>query len=105
MPSLDQRPQTRHSSTVTSDAYEGMNRQHFLDYVVGKPTTDERGDNGISQRIVGLLFHEYRRTLQKEQAARQGRMVRDCYERPDNGDATVNYRSKTYATGDLETLV
>ncbi len=54
--------QRRHSYTAF-DTLETCTRQHYLNYVVRAyddpvPTQENSGEAGVSQRIVGVLFHE-----------------------------------------------
>jgi len=82
MPSLDQRPQTRHSSTVTPHLRPTRNAPTALpDYVVNG-FSDYRengyGGDGISQRIVGLLFHDTAEIAAKEQAAERAEWYAIC---------------------------
>ena len=67
-------PALRHSYT-SLEAYESCPRQHYLDYVVNAfedyqvYNDDESGYEGISQRDVGLLFHDTAEIAAMENAA------------------------------------
>ena len=73
-------PALQHSYT-SLEAYEECPRQHFLDYVVNG-FSDYRengyGGDGISQRIVGLLFHDTAEIAAKEQAAERAEWYAIC---------------------------
>jgi superfamily I DNA/RNA helicase len=65
-------PALQHSYT-SLEAYKSCPRQHYLDYVVNAFTdcqeSDTEGDDGISQRDIGLLFHDTAEIATKENAA------------------------------------
>jgi len=73
-------PALQHSYT-SLEAYEECPRQHFLDYVVNG-FSDYRengyGGDGISQRIIGLLFHDTAEIAAKEQAAERAEWYAIC---------------------------
>ena len=73
-------PALQHSYT-SLEAYEECPRQHFLDYVVNG-FSDYRengyGGDGISQRIVGLLFHDTAEIAAKEQAVERAEWYAIC---------------------------
>jgi len=73
-------PALQHSYT-SLEAYEECPRQHFLDYVVNG-FTDYRENgysgDGISQRIVGLLFHDTAEIAAKEQAVERAEWYAIC---------------------------
>ena len=63
-------PALQHSYT-SLEAYDECPRQHYLDYIVNafsdyRPA-DGSGTTGISQRIVGLLFHDTAEIAAKEE--------------------------------------